>query len=149
MRKIPKHVFWIGFSSNYFSNTLLIWNQPIKKGDGWHRWHTILLLFLEGDWWNSWKFTLLIFSVTLCHPSPFSIFLALGERGNCYREFRYSPWKYVNSLYLLCFRIYKPQTLSAHRIPLNSALNVVSNQTWNSFVGDPQSNQPLLMRSTW
>jgi len=40
-------------------------------------------------------------------------------------------------LYLLCFRIYKPQPIEHHRIPRNSALNVVSYQTPNSPKGAP------------
>ena len=70
---------------------------------------------------------------------PFSILLASGERGNCYRNFRYSPWKYVKLLYLLCFHIYKPHPIGHHRIPLNSALNVVSNKTQN-FPGTHHRN---------
>ena len=69
--------------SDKATNALLVRNYPIKrvKGDGWHRWHMILLLFFREDWWNSPKFTLLIFSVTLCHPSPFSIFWLREREG--------------------------------------------------------------------
>ncbi len=69
-----------------------------------------------------------------CHlVSPVTLFhfLASGERGNCYRNFRWFPWNYVKLLYLLCFRIYKPHPIEHHRIPLNSTLNVVSYQTQN------------------
>ena len=77
------------------------------------------------------------FQCHLVSPVTLFIFLASGERGNCYRNFRYSPWNYINPLYLLCFRIYKPDPIEHHRIPQNSGLNVVSNQTLNFPKGTP------------